>query len=1244
MSENDLQSFAPVVGRMKSKRWVQASAPSYDGDDWDDDYYSGDDAPEVPEVPSEHVASIAEVDEGVEEAPEAPPVIKPLALGRAGQQQKLEEQREQERLRKQQEAEAEAEAERQAETERQAELEKQYQAKLAEEKRQREQLEELEREQQRIREARARAEAETKARDEAEAKAREEAEAKARAEAEEQDRLEREEIEREYRERQDAERQRQKQEEAERLEREEEERLRREEEERQAKMEEERQAKLEAERQAKLEEERLARLEAERQAKLEADRQAKLEAEKARKVKIEKARIEAEKQAAREAEERRLKEEQQRLAEEEEKRQAEAEAARVAALEAELEAEREKESKRQEVVRQAEKERLDAEREAEYQSKLEARAKEAEKARQAEEEQREAEQARLEAERHALLMSAAGEEGGDKTNSPTTQSFYDSRSKGVGNASGTPVMSPRVDYDDFQATASPNTRDPYDPSNHWGGGAVTSDSAGRDDGGSNNGVVGAIGGAIAGAAAAVGAATLESNNDSEKDGNKEADKSIDSSTGSEAHTVGLSKEVLAAPSEADASNSLKHASMVAQVGADESETPTTLPSSSGTATSKSMSRVDSVEDIVADYYAYSSDEGVEGEGVEYDEEGVEEGSTMDGHKDKEEEKADKKDAVIKDSLDISPVSSTSHSHYADAEDVEAGYTMDGVKMEGSDGSDNETDHETDEDDKKLSKLDTSGASAVPDTSDVSTPKLGQEPSSASTDIAGKREIPSHLVPGLAVGTGGSPHVKSTSEITPTTEMNKLSDEILNSFSAEGNDPYYTNSAYDYDDSDAGPDAELQALYAGSHKFLDARMSRDMSDVHGDFSVAPLSPKRLSRVAVVDESNSSPSVGKVAAVVGAAGAVGVASGVVTSGGETTSASATPTTSDAPKFEDATKAVKDAMEGNKDLESDLQAKQTEPLPSLPSIPVSSLDPGTPTIPSSEDKREKEGKEDKDTKEKDDNDNRASSPELDEFEDAVERISTNDEKPDRTSHDSGYKSMILATSLENVATTPSAGASSRSASRGAGILGKQSSISSMNALGKTDSSSSSGVPPTASSAVQNIFPTNSVSTGSPAQAPASFAKQATTTAVLPKGPAITTAQVRSGPSYDFRSILTRPRSIDRANAFNDARKREAEYSPGLESWLVFTYNALKTDAGISDMQTSGSYSGGSNNLPKASSNLLAGSIGDVFQNPLSGMSGATKVSEKSSQVFNKVGESTTKRARGLFAKSKKLMKGDR
>lgn len=1150
---------------MKSKRWVQASAPSYDGDDWDDDYYSGDDAPELPELPEEHAEELAEVSQ-----PEAPAAIKPLALGRAGQKQKQEEERMQA-----------------------AELERQYQQKLAEEKRQREQLEELEREQERLRAAREKAEAE----------------AKAAAEAERQERLE---IEREYRERQELARREEEAEreaeakakaEAERAAAAEAARLEAAE---QAKRKAAAEAAAEAER-AKKEAERKAAAEAER-AKKEAERKAAVEAERVKKeaeraakekaertAKVEAARIEAEKQAKMEADRKAAAEakmEAERLAELEAAEQLKIEAERQARLEAELEQERQKESERQEAQRLVEAERLEAEREAEYQAKLEARAKEAEKAHQAEEAEREAEQARLEAERHALMSAAGGEE---------SPGFYDSRAAQRTPATKSTFSAQNSPHLDHYSPASP--RDPYDPSNHTRGFGYGSAETGTEP--------------EAEAATASG------------DNNASAPSSFTPSGIAAGVTAAAASAAAAAaaliqgersPVVEEESTELKHASTIPQIDGDDE---VSAPGTAGTSSGMSHARMDSVEDIVADYYAYSSEEdGVEDDRV-YDEEGVEEGATMDEPKSKKE----------------SSPESTDHEHYADAEDVEEGYTMDGVKIDKEGG---------DSDDEKASDAaTTTGAAAVAAgavaAAASATPRLDET----------KREIPPHLVPGtptagrwnpsdpsLTVGTSALTR-HASDEVTPTTEMNKLSDEIMNSFSAD-TDPYYSNSAYDYEDSDAVADPELHALYAGTQKFLDTRMSRDMTG----FSVAPLSPKRLSRVPAEFENTESLPTPKI----------GSGSGPTLDSELDKSVDEKSDGAAASSGIGITGAEVDEPDIKIDAK-DLEAKQHEPLPS---IPTSSLDPG-PALPpkisiNGEDDGDKDAEQEaeKDSdktgsehqtelanKDTDENrpESRSSSPELDEFQDAVERIPTNERGDRNSSSSGGYKSMILATSLENVANVPSsgAGASSRSGSRGAGVVGKQGSISSMSGLGKTESVSS--VAGFSSSSGGPVAP--SVSTGAPSQAPSSFAKQATTTAVLPKGPAITTAQIRTGPSYDFRSILTRPRSVDRANAFDDARKREAEYSPGLESWLVFTYNALKTDAGISGMQTSGSYSGGSNNLPRASGNILAGSIGEVFQNP---MSGATKVSEKSSQVLNKVGESTSKRARGLFAKSKKLMKGDR
>ncbi|CAN6675177.1 hypothetical protein TRVA0_104S00188 [Trichomonascus vanleenenianus] len=113
---------------------------------------------------------------------------------------------------------------------------------------------------------------------------------------------------------------------------------------------------------------------------------------------------------------------------------------------------------------------------------------------------------------------------------------------------------------------------------------------------------------------------------------------------------------------------------------------------------------------------------------------------------------------------------------------------------------------------------------------------------------------------------------------------------------------------------------------------------------------------------------------------------------------------------------------------------------------------------------------------------------------------------------------------------------------------------------------------------------------------------------------------------PQYDFIAILSRGKTADRYNAFNDARQKEYEYATGLENWL----------AASKDIHRGGLvYTSGRPPPPTETEAKLA--------MPSRTMSSAIIRPAKhvvNSHVIDRIGEKSTKKAKGLFAKGKKLI----
>lgn len=131
---------------------------------------------------------------------------------------------------------------------------------------------------------------------------------------------------------------------------------------------------------------------------------------------------------------------------------------------------------------------------------------------------------------------------------------------------------------------------------------------------------------------------------------------------------------------------------------------------------------------------------------------------------------------------------------------------------------------------------------------------------------------------------------------------------------------------------------------------------------------------------------------------------------------------------------------------------------------------------------------------------------------------------------------------------------------------------------------------------------------------------------------------------PEFDFRAILTKPHSEDRKKAFEQARRTQAEYNSGLDTWLEQVSAqmdpATLRSLGVVTAPTAGSHAKPAVPIQKSSTIFSTSSLkpkGSLKPSVIKqGIAGKLSIS--------KVGEKSTGAASRLFAKGRKFMKSDK
>ena len=149
--------------------------------------------------------------------------------------------------------------------------------------------------------------------------------------------------------------------------------------------------------------------------------------------------------------------------------------------------------------------------------------------------------------------------------------------------------------------------------------------------------------------------------------------------------------------------------------------------------------------------------------------------------------------------------------------------------------------------------------------------------------------------------------------------------------------------------------------------------------------------------------------------------------------------------------------------------------------------------------------------------------------------------------------------------------------------------------------------------------------------------------TTIVTPNTVKAAVDKLNKPPEFDFRAILTKPRSEDRKKAFDQARTMEVSYDCGLDTWL----HQISSQADFKTLQSNGVVTNRPTHTHKPIQKTPSSFSTSLKPSGLKASAivpSALKQGIAGKLSISKVGEKSSHAAKGFFARGKKLIKSDK